>query len=64
MAERGGVQSGLVAAADDQGDLSAAQRRLKSALDERNRQIAVLAAEMAAAPITGDRPVSQRVLWR
>ena len=53
MAERGGVQSGLVAAADDQGDLSAAQRRLKSALDERNRQIAVLAAEMAAAPITG-----------
>ena len=35
--------------------LSAAQRRLADALDERNRQIAVLAGRIGAAPITGTR---------
>jgi signal transduction histidine kinase len=33
--------------------MSPAQRRLASALDERNRQIATLAAALGAAPITG-----------
>ena len=33
--------------------LSTAQRRLANALDERNRQIAALAAALGAAPITG-----------
>lgn len=34
-------------------DLGAVQRQLRSALDERNRQIATLAADVAATPITG-----------
>lgn len=52
LAERGAPN------APGQGDdsaevLSSAQRRLAAALDERNRQIASLAAEVSAAPITG-----------
>jgi two-component system sensor histidine kinase KdpD len=34
-------------------DLGAAQRQLRGALDERNRQIATLAGDVAATPITG-----------
>jgi signal transduction histidine kinase len=53
LAERGaatGVQPGL---AQEEGELSAAQRRLRMALEERNRQISILAADVAATPITG-----------
>ena len=50
IATRGGGTDGPEAATDD---LGAVQRQLRSALDERNRQIATLAADVAAAPITG-----------
>ena len=53
LAERGaatGVEPGL---ADEEGELSAAQRRLRLALEERNQQISILAADVAATPITG-----------
>jgi two-component system sensor histidine kinase KdpD len=53
LAERGaatGTQPGL---AEDEGELSAAQRRLRMALEERNQQISILAADVAATPITG-----------
>jgi len=53
LAERGaatGVQPGL---AEEEGELSAAQRRLRMALEERNQQISILAADVAATPITG-----------
>jgi signal transduction histidine kinase len=53
LAERGaatGVESGL---AEEEGELSAAQRRLRMALEERNQQISILAADVAATPITG-----------
>jgi len=53
LAERGaatGVQPGL---AEQEGELSAAQRRLRLALEERNQQISILAADVAATPITG-----------
>ena len=38
---------------EEEGELSAAQRRLRMALEERNQQIAILAADVAATPITG-----------
>ncbi|MEK6191306.1 MAG: HAMP domain-containing sensor histidine kinase [Chloroflexota bacterium] len=53
LAERGaatGAESGL---AEEEGELSAAQRRLRMALEERNQQISILAADVAATPITG-----------
>jgi two-component system sensor histidine kinase KdpD len=46
-----GTPSNVAEGASD--DLGAAQRQLRNALDERNRQIATLAADVAAAPITG-----------
>jgi len=53
LAERGaaiGAEPGL---AEGEGELSAAQRRLRMALEERNQQISILAADVAATPITG-----------
>lgn len=46
-----GDASETAGGADD--ELRAAQRQLRTALDERNRQIATLAADAAATPITG-----------
>jgi signal transduction histidine kinase len=53
LAERGaatGIRPGL---AQEEGELSAAQRRLRMALEELNQQISILAADVAATPITG-----------
>jgi signal transduction histidine kinase len=53
LAEHGvSTEAGPGAAGDEA--LTAAQRRLANALDERNRQIADLAAQVRAAPIAGD----------
>ena len=52
LAERGSA-SGAERDEADGDDLSAAQRRLRMALDERNQQISILAADVAATPITG-----------
>jgi signal transduction histidine kinase len=51
LAARGGPAAGTPAESGD--ELSAVQRQLSAALDERNRQIATLAADVAATPITG-----------
>lgn len=48
------AERGSSAAAEDEVD--AARRRLSSALDERNRQIAELAAQSRQAPIAADAP--------
>jgi signal transduction histidine kinase len=51
LATRGGEPGAGRDGADE--ELRTAQRQLRTALDERNRQIATLAADVAAAPITG-----------
>ncbi|HEY7737504.1 MAG TPA: ATP-binding protein [Candidatus Limnocylindria bacterium] len=51
MATRGDALSPSAEGAED--DLRAAQRKLRTALDERNRQIATLASDVVGAPITG-----------
>lgn len=51
LAEQG-ISGGAKPAGDDA--LTAAQRRLANALEERNRQIAELAAQVGAAPIADD----------
>ena len=53
LAERGSATSAEPGEADGADELSAAQRRLRMALDERNQQISILAADVAATPITG-----------
>jgi two-component system sensor histidine kinase KdpD len=53
LAERGAAPGAEPGVAEEAGDLSAAQRRLRMALEERNQQISILAADVAAAPITG-----------
>lgn len=53
LAERGSAAGAEPGEADAADDLSAAQRRLRMALDERNQQISILAADVAATPITG-----------
>lgn len=53
LAERGSAEGSQADDADAGGDLGAAQRRLRMALEERNQQISILAADVAATPITG-----------
>ena len=53
LAERGSEAGGAAEEPDAGDDLSAAQRRLRMALEERNQQISILAADVAATPITG-----------
>lgn len=53
LAERGSAAGAEDGEADVAYELSAAQRRLRMALDERNQQISILAADVAATPITG-----------
>ena len=53
LAERGAPTVAKPGDAEEAGDLSAAQRRLRLALEERNQQISILAADVAATPITG-----------
>jgi two-component system, OmpR family, sensor histidine kinase KdpD len=50
IATRGGTEAGSEGGDEE---LRAVHRRLRSTLDERNRQISTLAADVAAAPITG-----------
>jgi len=53
LAERGAATGAEPGLAEAEGELSAAQRRLRMALEERNQQISILAADVAATPITG-----------
>ncbi len=53
LAERGATTGAEPGVAEEEGELSAAQRRLRMALEERNQQISILAADVAATPITG-----------
>lgn len=53
LAERGAATGAEPGLAEEEGELSAAQRRLRMALEERNQQISILAADVAATPITG-----------
>jgi signal transduction histidine kinase len=53
LAERGPEGAADEPDAGSESELSVAQRRLKGALDERNRQIGVLADESAASPLRG-----------
>ena len=53
LAERGAPTVAKPGDAEEAGDLSAAQRRLRLALEERNQQISILAADVAATSITG-----------
>ena len=51
LAARGDTDTG--GGANGGEDLGAVQRQLRATLDERNRQISTLAADVAGAPITG-----------
>jgi signal transduction histidine kinase len=63
LAERGSAAAAEPGDEDEAGELSAAQRRLRMALEERNQQISILAADVAATPITGGPPeVAARVV--
>lgn len=53
LAERGAAAVPELGDSEADADLSAAQRRLRLALEERNQQISILAADVAATPITG-----------
>ncbi len=53
LAERGSATSAESGDGDTTDELNAAQRRLRLALEERNQQISILAADVAATPITG-----------
>lgn len=53
LAERGSATGAQPGQSEDGGEMSSAQRRLGMALEERNRQISLLAADVAGAPITG-----------
>ena len=59
LARRGLPNSAVDGSGADE-SLTGAQRRLASALDERNRQIAELAAQVRAAPITLDATAAAR----
>jgi signal transduction histidine kinase len=59
LARRGLPNPALEGSGGDE-SLTGAQRRLASALDERNRQIAELAAQVRAAPITLDATAAAR----
>lgn len=54
------AEHGSRGTADGEGEGGAARRRLALALDERNRQIAELAAQSRQAPITADAPTVAR----
>jgi signal transduction histidine kinase len=58
LAERGRSQD----AAEPDGGMTATQRRLANALEERNRQIAQLAARVRAAPIAQDATAVARAM--
>ncbi|HET9497596.1 MAG TPA: histidine kinase dimerization/phospho-acceptor domain-containing protein, partial [Candidatus Limnocylindria bacterium] len=62
LAERGSAPETEALEAGSDGDLSAAQRRLKAALDERNRQIGILAGEVATATRGGPADLAARVV--